>query len=190
MNKKLYKIVQGCLKNNHRSQEKLYSYFFNDMFNLCFKMLKNEDDALEVLNQGFLKVFTKLDRYKVGGPFSGWVYRVIYYTALDFIRARKQTNAEISEAIEYSYFDHQIDFALQLEDIKSVIEQLPKATKLVFELYAIEGYKHHEIAKKLEISEGTSKWHLSKAREYLKPILINDYKEFLSSYTPNNLKTA
>lgn len=190
MNKKLKKLVDGCLKNNRRSQEKLYKYFFDDMFRPCYKMLRNEDDALDALNQGFLKVFVKLEHYSGQGTLNGWIYKIVYFTTLDYISSRKKRFEELGDEAMSSVFDAQIDNALQLEDIKTEIENLPKATKVVFELYAIEGYTHAEIAERLGISTGTSKWHLSKAREYLKAALINDYKEFMGEFSSQNLKSA
>lgn len=190
MNRKLKKLVDGCLKNNRRSQEKLYKLFFNDMYQLCFKILKDEEDAADALNQGFLKVFTKLDSYGNQGSLNAWIYKIVYYTTLDYLRARKKRFEELSDEAFDTAFDAQIDCALQLEDIKSEIENLPKATRTVFELYAIEGYKHHEIAQRLNISVGTSKWHLSKAREVLREALQHDYQEFMKTMSNQNLKIA
>lgn len=190
MNKKLKKLVDGCLKNNRRSQEGLYKYFFDDMFGLCYKMLRNQEQALEALNQGFLKVFMKLQHFNETGSLNGWIYKIVYYTTLDYISANKKRFEELGDEAMNSIFDAQIDNALQLEDIRTEIENLPKATRVVFELYAIEGYKHDEIAARLGISSGTSKWHLSKAREYLKTALMNDYREFMYEFSSKDLKSA
>lgn len=190
MDRKLKKLVNGCLKNNRRSQEKLYKLFFDDMFQLCFKILKDEDEASDVLNQGFLKVFTKLESYNHQGSLNAWIYKIVYYTTLDYIKARKKKFEELGDEAMDTAFDAQIDCALQLEDIKSEIENLPKATRAVFELYAIEGYKHEEIAQQLNISAGTSKWHLSKAREVLREALQHDYQEFMKTFSNQNLKIA
>ena len=182
--------MDGCLKNSRRSQEALYKYFFDDMFRLCYKMLRNEEEALEALNQGFLKVFTKLTHYSGQGTLNGWVYKIVYYTTLDYINSNRRRFEELGEEALGTLFEAQIDNALYLEDIKTEVANLPKATRTVFELYAIEGYKHDEIAQRLQISVGTSKWHLSKAREYLKAALIHDYQEFMGEFSNQSLKTA
>lgn len=190
MNRKLKKLVGGCLKNNRRSQQKLYEYFFEDMYRLCFKMLRDKDNALDALNQGFLKVFLKLNSFTGQGTLDGWIYKIVYYTAIDYINSNKKRFEELGEEAMNSLVDAQIVNALQLDDIKTEIRKLPKATRIVFELYAIEGFKHDEIAQRLSISSGTSKWHLSKARESLKAALLSDYQEFMGELANQNLKSA
>lgn len=185
-------IISECRQNNRRYQEVLYRRYFDQYFGVCRKMVHNDDDALDILNQGFLKVFTKLDQYDGAGSFEGWMYRVIYFTALDFLRKQKAQHGDCSDSDEMfnTPYDAQIDQNLLLEDLMHTIYKLPKATRVVFELFAIEGHTHVEIAKNIGISVGTSKWHLNQARKFLRKALHHDYELYLQQLPQSKQKTA
>lgn len=164
-------LVAGCVKNDRRCQEALYRKFFPTMHRMCRRYAKTDEEALEILNTGFLKVFTKLHTFRFQGSLEGWIRRLIFHSMADYYRKNenkvrfldiedwdKPTN---TNALERLYF----------EDVISLVDKLPTATREVFWLFAIEGYTHVEIGKRLGISDGTSKWHLSNARQKLKELV-------------------
>ncbi|MCC7298152.1 MAG: RNA polymerase sigma factor [Bacteroidia bacterium] len=163
-------IVQGCLANDRAAQEQLYKRYYGKTMGTCMRYLKNEDDAKEVLNLGFLKVFQNLKSYTGQGSFDGWVYLIIRNAIIDQLRQRvkyrEETLTENTEAvvsIEASVLEQ-----LYATDILKLLHQLPETSRLVFNMFALEGFKHEEISKILGISTGTSKWHVSEARRILK----------------------
>ncbi len=164
-------LVEACGRNDRRAQEAFYRRFFPHMWSMTMRYLQDEDKAMDVLNMGFLKVFTHLCKYEFKGSLEGWVRRIIYNTMVDFVR---QNNRYVKFMV---FEDHDTSVTesgpshLYEEDLLKEIEKLPKASKEVFNLFAIEGYSHQEIAERLNISEGTSKWHLSNARKILRSVL-------------------
>lgn len=164
-------IIQGCIGNNRRYQEMLYRTYFDTMMRMIRRYTTDEDKAIEILNNGFLKVFKKIGTFRGEGSFEGWIRRIIYHSVSDFFKKESGylkfivlEDAEKDEpqvALQGLYYD----------DLIQIINALPERSRQVFSLYAVEGYSHKEIADQLEISEGTSKWHLSNAREQLKKLL-------------------
>jgi RNA polymerase sigma factor (sigma-70 family) len=143
------------------------------MMQLCLRYTKNESDATEVLNNGFLKVFRNIHKYEpVQAGIYTWIRIIIINSCIDFIKQKiKIKHRELEEATDVQINADVIEKmdALQLLQL---IRQLPPATQAVFNLYVIEGYNHKEIAKLLSISEGTSKWHLSEARKKLQQMIL------------------
>lgn len=164
-------IIQGCIANDRRYQEVLYRRFFDTMMKMVRRYTTDEDKAIEILNNGFLKVFKKIDTFRGEGSFEGWIRRIVYHSISDFFKKEsgylKFIVLEEAEKDEPQTALH----GLYYEDLIQIIEALPERSRQVFSLYAVEGYSHKEIAERLEISEGTSKWHLSNARDQLKKIL-------------------
>ena len=161
-------LIKGCLQNDRRAQEALYKQFFPKMMSMCLKHTKNKDRSLEIINDGFFKVFSKIHLYKHSGSFEGWVRRIMYHSIIDFYRANKSSKLLVSpDELIYKSVDEKATDILAVDDLFVLIGQLPKAAKDVFLLFAVEGYKHDEIASILGISSGTSKWHLSNARKLL-----------------------
>lgn len=168
-------LVEGCLKNDRFHQEMLYRKYFAGMMRMCLRYTNDRDKALEIVNMGFLRVFKKLDTFAFSGSLEGWIRRLVFHSLSDYFRKHKKPvhfleiedrDAPISgEALQNLY----------LEDIMKMVELLPDATREVFVLYAIEGYKHREIAERIGISEGTSKWHLATARKKLKQLIRKHY---------------
>lgn len=164
-------IIQGCIGNHRRFQEVLYRTYFDTMMRMVHRYTQDEDKAIEILNNGFLKVFKKIHTFRNEGSFEGWIRRIVYHSISDFFKKESSylrfivlDEAERDEpqnALNGLYYD----------DLIQIIESLPERSKQVFNLYAVEGYSHKEIADRLEISEGTSKWHLSNAREQLKKLI-------------------
>ena len=166
-------IISGCKHNDRRSQELLYRNFYGAMISLCLRYTKNEQDALEVLNTGFYKVFKNIQRYdEQKGALYTWIRTVILNTCLNFIKAKNGRMAE-QELDEAARVDLPPDVFSKMSsgDILKLVRCLPPATQAVFNLYVMEGYAHKEIGVLLQISEGTSKWHLSEARKQLQNLI-------------------
>jgi RNA polymerase sigma factor (sigma-70 family) len=146
------------------------------------KYTRDEDKALQILNDGFLKVFQKISSFRSEGSFEGWIRRLVYHTMADFYKKEKsyirfiQFEPTDDRPVAASQTD-----ALEFEDLVSLLDRLPDRSAEVFRLFAIEGYSHEEIGEKMHISEGTSKWHLSHARERLRLILTNEQHARTSS---------
>lgn len=161
-------LVARCLKNDRRAQKELYVMYFSTMMNTCMRYTRDKEQALEVLNDAFLKVFTELKKFKGEGSLEGWIRKIVFHTSIDHVRKNTSYKKSIELDVEV---DHEINEEalsnLTSEELLQVIDTLVPATKNVFVLYTIEGYNHKEISQLLNISEGTSKWHLSNARKQL-----------------------
>ena len=169
--KDLQEIIDGCSSNNRKAQKALYERYFGLMMSISMRYCKNWDEAMEVVNSGFLKVFLKIDKYSGKGSFEGWMKRIIINTALDHIKSQKPETEDIDDrnTFESDYFlenDALSDF--NLRDILKEIQKLPTMSRTVFNMYVMEGFKHREISKELGISEGTCHWHVQNARKILK----------------------
>ncbi len=172
-------LIDGCLNNDRRTQEALYKLYFPKMMSMCLKHTKDQEKSLEILNDGFFKVFTKIHLYKNTGSFEGWIRRIIYHSIVDYFRANKSKKAFVSpDELIYEAVNERVTDKLAVDDLFSLIHQLPKASQDVFVLFAVEGYKHEEIASTLGISVGTSKWHLSNARRLLKELITRRKERF------------
>ncbi|MFT3907787.1 MAG: sigma-70 family RNA polymerase sigma factor [Ferruginibacter sp.] len=166
-------IIKGCIKGERKAQEQLYKDYYEAMASLCMRYTKNEQDAVEVLNNGFLKVFINIHRYEPGkASLYTWIRTIVVNSCLDFLKLKekKTTHDELIEA-EVVHIDAEAINKMKTTELLYFIRQLPAATKAVFNLYVMEGYNHKEIAQVLGISEGTSKWHLSEARKNLKQMI-------------------
>lgn len=170
MEQKLQHIIEGCKAYKATQQEALYNYCYQNMFAVCERYTNNRDDAAAIYNEAMLKVLSNIEKYEYKGAFMGWVRRIMVNTCID--HCRKQTAysvEEIEEKYEEQIFiSSHIENKISSEDIIRLIQALPKSTSLVFNLYAIEGYKFDEIATALNITIGTAKWHVSEARKTLK----------------------
>ena len=162
-------LIAGCKSDDRKSQEKLYRNYYRAMMSLCLRYTKNEEDALEVLNTGFLKIFRNIHRYDAAkaGLFT-WMRAIIVNSCLDFIKSKQAQSqtGELGHAIKVEIQPEAIS-KMKSAELLDMIRTLPPATQAVFNLYVTEGYNHKEIGKLMNISEGTSKWHLSEARKIL-----------------------
>jgi len=167
-------LISGCIKQERLAQKYLYQKYYGKMLGIAMRFSNGRDEANDILNRGFLKVFNKIEKYEPTGSFSGWIAKIIWRTALDYIRsqAKYKKETDIETVYDLGVSSTALD-DLIAEDLYKVIQELPPATRAVFSLYVVDGYKHQEIAELLNISEGTSKWHLSdgkkKLREKLTP---------------------
>jgi RNA polymerase sigma factor (sigma-70 family) len=168
----LQELLDGCMKKNRRSQELLYKQFYGYAMGVCLRYSKNRESAKEILNDGFFKVFTKLDSFDTNKSFKVWLGRVMINTALDHYRHEvKRDIFETAEAGEDVSVDENVISKLAYEELVGLIQQLTPGYRLVFSLYVIDGYNHEEIAEQLNISTGASKSNLSRAREKLREML-------------------
>lgn len=173
--KELYKLLAGCRKGNRKSQEKLYEHYFGYGMSISLRYSKTRGEAVEVLNDSFIKIFKKLDKYSKGLSFKGWLRRIIINTAIDHFRK----NEKHYHSVDISYAKTQevsqtVIQKIAADEILDAVRELPPSYRLVFNLHVIEGFKHEEIAQKLDISVGTSKSNLAVARSKLKRVLINN----------------
>lgn len=162
-------IIEGCKKNDRKSQELLYRSFYRVMMNLCLRYTKNEDDAMEVLNTGFHKVYRNIGKFdSAKAALYTWIRTIIINSCLDQIKS-KQSQKETRELEQAASVDvpPAVVAGMSAAEILQLVRQLPPATQAVFNLYVTEGYNHKEIAQLMGIREGTSKWHLSEARKQL-----------------------
>lgn len=166
-------LVAGCLRNDRQIQEQLYRQYFGSMIAMCLRHTSDREVAMTIVNNGFLRVFKKIDKYSFKGSFEGWIRRIVYHSVSDYFRNKSNTLRFLEIEDRDKPMNSKALDNLYLDDLMGMVDDLPPATKEVFRLYAIEGYTHVEIAKKINISEGTSKWHLSAARKKLKTMINN-----------------
>jgi len=166
-------IVSGCIKGDRKAQERLYKNYYRAMMTICLRYTKNDEDAVEVLNNGFLKVFRTIQRYdSVQASLYTWIRTIVINSCIDFIKQKHKLGkvSELSEEVEV-HVDPEVISKLKTADLLQEVRRLAPATQAVFNLYGVEGYSHKEIAQLLNISEGTSKWHLSEARKNLQQLI-------------------
>lgn len=163
-------LITDCLKGSPIAQRKLFETFAPKMLSVCLRYMKDGQEAEDVLQDGFIKVFQKLNAYENTGSLEGWIRRIIVNTALDQIR--KNARLGYTEDVdEVGYKIENNDFVIEglmAQDLMKMINQMPEGYKVVFNLFAIEGYSHKEIADLMGISENTSKSQYSRARGYLR----------------------
>jgi len=164
----LEELLKGCLKDSRQSQKLLYEKFYGYGMSVCIRYAKDEDDAIEILNDCFLKVFNGLKKFDLSRPFKPWFRRIIINEAINHFKKheKRMKNEQIKDTEANSSIDDILS-KIAYEEVVAMIQTLTTAYRTVFNLYVIDGYKHEEIAKMLGISVGTSKSNLSKAREKL-----------------------
>src|SRR5215467_13642469 len=162
-------LIKGCIRNDRRMQEVLYRQYCSSMLIICRSYAKNEQDAIEVLQDGFLKIFQQIDRYdSTKASIYTWMRTIMVRTAIDFLRRQNKRQVAIEWKEEHDpTIDAEALERMSAQQILNMLQTLPPTTRTVFNLYITEGYNHREIGEILNISEGTSKWHLSEARKYL-----------------------
>lgn len=164
----LQELIQGCIRNERAAQEKVYRLFYGKMMALVRRYINREESAEEVLNNGFLRAFQRVGQYSYQGSFEGWLRKLVLHAIYDYakknVRYEKRVLfVEREEVVPRDFADR-----LYYNQILELVHRLPESTRLVFNLFVLEGLTHSEISKAINISEGTSKWQLSRAREILK----------------------
>lgn len=162
-------LIEGCIKGDRFSQSRLYYLFHQKMFIVCLRYARSREEAEEILQEGFMKVFEFIHQYKFAGSFEGWIRRIMVNCALQKYRSKGHLRPVIDmDATTVADKSHEeIIATLGTKELLHMVQQLPPAYKMVFNLYVFEGMKHKEIAQLLNISEGTSKSNLSDARTLL-----------------------
>lgn len=171
------KLLEGCKKNNRESQKQLYNLLSSKMFGVCLRYVKDRDIAEDLLQEGFVKIFTNIEKFRGEGSFEGWARRIFVNTAIEAYRKSTKmypiVNLECAEHYEGELIYND---TLELEDLMKLIHGLSPGYRTVFNLYVIEGYAHKEIAEMLQISEGTSKSQLARARYLLQELITANEK--------------
>ncbi len=175
---RLNNIVKACIKGDCNAQTQLYKLFAGTLYAVCLRYASNNDDARDILQEGFIKIFDKLHQYKNKGSLEGWMRKVVVNTALERIRrGHRFVLIDDYNQMENEHFQYEHILAhIQEQELLGMIQELSPQYRMVFNLYAIEGYAHHEISSKLHISEGTSKSNLFRARELLKAKIESRYQ--------------
>ena len=168
-------LIEGCCKGDRLAQRNLYEIYSRKMFGVCIRYCNNREEAEEVLQEGLLKVFTKIGDFKKEGSLESWIKRIIINTALDLYRRNKNRQAE-TEWQENINVEVEPLTDLKAKELLQIIKTLPIGFRTVFNLYAVEGYNHGEIANLLNISEGTSKSQYSRARQHLVKLIEKEKK--------------
>lgn len=177
MDKSLEKeIIKGCRKKKSKSQEMLYKHFYGYAMSICLRYSYSKDEALEILNDSFMKVFNNIQKYNENLSFKSWLRRIIINTSIDYYRKnqkhRHTLNIEMARNEEY-HLDIIDD--LSVEDILKLLNELPNQYRIIFNLYEIEGYSHKEIAKMLDIPESTSRTNLARAKKKLRILFHQNF---------------
>ena len=169
-------LIKRALKNNREAQHVLFEMHAPKMLSVCRYYIKDLQQAEEAMLNGFFKVFTQLKTFRNEGSFEGWIRRIMVRESLSYLRSKRsfeQLEDHVSELADVEYLETSlVESQWHASDIQQLIDSLPDGYRAVFVMYAIEGYKHHEIAELLNISEGTSKSQLFKARKLLQQQIV------------------
>jgi len=160
-------LIKKAAKNNREAQRLLFEQHSAKMLSVCRYYIKDLQHAEDVMINGFFKAFSNLEHFKNEGSFEGWIRRIMVNESISYIRKQKKMEFSIEETEIPHDYSEDVTSNIDAEDIQRLIDALPEGYKMVFVMYAIEGYKHHEISELLNISEGTSKSQLFKARKLL-----------------------
>ena len=176
----LDQLIQKCKKNDTKAQSDLYKLFSGKLFALCLKYSRNHVEAEDNLQDAFVTIFEKMSQYKYKGSFEGWLKRIVINTALQRYRIKGVFNIVNESTIEDATIEIEDDDNVDIDFLLLSIQELPNRYRLVFNLYALDGYSHKEIAKMLDITTGTTKSNLARARMILKD-KIENHKANLNS---------
>ncbi len=162
-------FIQACVRQESWAQQKIYEEHYSMMLPVCLRYADDEDEALDILHDGFIKVFRNISKYKVGTSLKAWIKRVIVNTAIDLYRKKVRRRTEdIEKVYDISNNDHDVVSHMSADEIIAGLQKLSPVYRTVFNMYVIEGYSHKEIGVHLGITESTSRSNLVKARSKLK----------------------
>ena len=167
-------LLAGCVKNNAAAQEGLYNRFSPKMLGVCYRFGKNREDAEDMLQEGFMKVFTQIHQYRNEGSLEGWIRRIIVHTCINILKKNKKFNesVDIIHANTLHIREDMIPSIMQAKQVVECIRLLPLGYRTVLNLYAIEGFSHKEIGDLLDVGESTSRSQYTRAKAMLEDILI------------------
>ena len=172
-------IIAGCRDKNRALQEHLYKTYYSTFLKVCARYAKSMQDAEQLLNDGFLKVFTQIEHFKNTGSFAGWMQRIMVNTCLDYLRSTSLKEDMIMHVHSIPAEESNISVSneglenIEFRELVGIIQSLPAMTRTVFNLFVFDGYNHKEISDQLAISEGTSHWHVHQARNMLQKKIKN-----------------
>lgn len=185
-NEELIACIEGCRQNNRNSQKKMYTSFYGFAMSICFKYTNKKEDAVEIVNDGFLKIFKTIYHYEasfadLASSFTGWLKKIMIHTAID--RFRKDKKLQFVDELgdeggDISYDGEDVIDKLSHDEIMKAVQNLSTGYRVVFNLYVIDGMTHKEIGQYLNIAEGTSKSNLAKARKVLQRNLSQSYSTY------------
>lgn len=174
-------LINECLQNNRQAQKVVYEKYAPKMLSLCVYYINDLQQSEDVMLNGFFKVFTKLHQYSNKGSFEGWIRKIMVYECISYLRKKNHLvftdNIEIFEPV----VENEIELTIGADNLQNYINKLPEGCKIVFNMFVIEGYKHAEIAEILNVSIGTTKTQLSRARKALKEMVSQHQKKYYES---------
>ncbi len=166
-------FIKACVREEEWAQKKLYEQYYSSMYPVTLRYAVDEEEALDILHEGFIKVFRHISKYTVGTSLTAWIRRIMVNTSIDYYRKKSRRRTEnIDDARSVSNTDPDVVSQMSAQEIISALQQLSPAYRAVFNLYVIEGFSHKEVAAQLDITESTSRSNLVKARTKLKTILL------------------
>lgn len=185
--KQLDHLIEACVKGDRQSQSRLYDLLNKQMFGVCLRYSKSREEAEEILQEGFMKVFEFLHQYKFKGSFEGWVRKIMVNCALQKYRSKGKLRPviDIETVAAEQTGNEDIIARIGTKELLKMVQQLPPAYRMIFNLYVFEGMKHREIAALLGISEGTSKSNLSDARAILQKAVNNSLQSLQFKFSEN-----
>jgi RNA polymerase sigma factor (sigma-70 family) len=167
-------LISGCLQNDPAAQRELYNRYSPKMLSVCYRFAQSREDAEDMLQEGFIKVFTQIHTFQSKGAFEGWIRRIIVHTCINFLKKHKKFNESVDLAYADSVYvkEETIPSVMQARQIIECIRLLPMGYRTVLNLYALEGYSHKEIGEMLDIEESTSRSQYTRSKAMLESILI------------------
>jgi RNA polymerase sigma-70 factor (ECF subfamily) len=182
-------LIKGCLRRDPQAQQQLFDIYSSKMYGVCYRYVKHAMEAEDILVMAFTKVFERISQFKGEGSFEGWIRRIMINESLTYLRKKRTMYLEtdLEKADREPDYD-QLSSHLEAEDLLKMIDQLPPGYRVVFNMYAIDGYSHKEIADQLGINENTSKSQLSRARTYLQKLLVES--DWVSTRKSNTHETT
>lgn len=183
-------MLAGSIKNNAAAQEELYNRFSPRMLGVCYRFAKNREDAEDMLQEGFIKVFTQLHQYRNEGALEGWIRRIVVHTCINILKKNKKfsDSVDLIHAKGIHIKEDMIPSIMQAKQVVECIRILPLGYRTVLNLYALEGFSHREIGQLLDIEESTSRSQYTRAKAMLEDILIK--KNIIHKPRKNNFGTA
>ena len=167
-------LIVGCLQNDAAAQRELYNKYSPKMLSVCYRFAHNREDAEDMLQEGFIKVFTQIHTFQNKGAFEGWIRRIVVHTCINFLKKHKKftDNVDLAYATSIYVKEETIPSIMQAKQVVECIRLLPMGYRTVLNLYAIEGYSHKEIGTMLDIQESTSRSQYTRAKILLESVLI------------------
>lgn len=171
-------IVKACMANDRRAQFELYKLYSKGMYNVCLRMVNNEIDAEDIIQNSFMDVFSKLHMFKFESSIGAWIKRIVINNTINFLKKRRLQISELNDQLQMPVEHEEIDDRhLEINSVKKALVKLPDGYRVVFNLYAFEGYDHKEIGKIIGVTEATSKSQYSRAKKKIKEIIKSDFVE-------------